>query len=239
MAVSTAQHIHTPQHRTRYGFTPQYWRCSSQHSWRCTRLKLCFVSLVCWQYLQCVNWYVKCPPWGGKQRLLRANCGFTTVDCCVMLCWFPQANSHTASPGGRAVYGVRLQPLARIAGSHPAESMNLLLSCTVAASVKGWALVQRIPTGCEGLIVCHVETSKRGGLGLIWAKKLQRKELLQVMHDGARQVCVYHASCTALPVTQLNTLHHYHGLQAFIVSILSTNPPRVQTLDKRCGSHSQ
>jgi hypothetical protein len=87
--------------------------------------------------------------------------------------------------------------------------------------------------------VRYVETSKRGGLGPIWAKTLQRKELLQAMHDGARQVCVCHASCTALPVTQLNTLRHYHGPQASIVSILSTNPHRVLTLEKRCGSHSQ
>lgn len=35
-----------------------------------------------------------------------------------------QVNSHTAGPGGRAVYGVGPQPLVRIAGSHPAESTN-------------------------------------------------------------------------------------------------------------------
>ena len=149
------------------------------------------------------------------------NLWMQTVYYCVMLCWLPQANSYGQSYG-RAVYGVRPQPLARIAGSHPAESMNLLLLCTVAASVKGWSLVQRIPTGCEGLIVCHVETSKR--CGPIWATTLQRKELLHAMPDGAREVCVCHASCTAFPVTQLNTLHHYHGLLASIVSTLSTNP---------------
>lgn len=36
VAVSTALYIHTPQHRTRYGFTPEYWCFSSQHYWRCT-----------------------------------------------------------------------------------------------------------------------------------------------------------------------------------------------------------
>ena len=171
-----------------------------------------FMSGVYWQYILCVSWYVKCTPWGGRQRLLCANCGCKTVYYCVTLCRFPQVNSQTAGPGGRTVYGADLQPLAWIAGSHSAESMNLLVLCTVAASVKGWSLVQRSPTGCDDLIVCYVEISKRGGLGPIWAKTLQRKELLQAKRDGVRQVCVCHASCTASPVTQLNTLRHYHSL---------------------------
>jgi hypothetical protein len=61
---------------------------------------------------------------------------------------------------------------------------------------------------CVGLILCYIETSKRGSLGPILAVALQRKELLQAMHDGA--LC--YASCMALAATQLNILHHYHGL---------------------------
>ena len=47
--------------------------------------------------------------------------------------------THTVGPGGRAVYGVSLQPLARIAGSHPAESTNR-------------ACVAHGSSVCEGLI---------------------------------------------------------------------------------------
>jgi hypothetical protein len=86
-----------------------------------------------------------------QQRLLCANSGCQTVYYCVMLCWFPQVNSHTAGPGGRTVYGVGLQPLARIVGSHPADSTNR-------------ACVAQSSSACEGLM-----TRKEEYYGVCWS----------------------------------------------------------------------
>ena len=113
---------------------------------------------------------------------------------------------------GRSQWPNGLQPLARVAGSHLAESMNRA-SVVHGRSVCEWAdhSFREVLPGvcvCVGLILCYIETSKRGSLGPILAVALQRKELLQAMHDGV--LC--YASCMALAATQLNILHHYHGL---------------------------
>jgi hypothetical protein len=42
------------------------------------------------------------------------------------------------------------------------------------ASVTGWSLVQS-PAGCVCLIVCDLESPKRGGLGPIWAVAPRQK----------------------------------------------------------------
>ena len=158
----TALHIHTPQHPTRYGFTTEYWCFISQNSWRCFRLQLSCMSLACWQYIQRVSWYVKCTPWGGRQRLLCANCGCKTVYYCVMLCWFPQVNSHTVGPGGRTVYGVGLQPLARIVGAHPAESTNRV--CVAHSS-----------SVCEGLTARKEEYYRVCGSNCVLCRNLKKR----------------------------------------------------------------
>ena len=53
--------------------------------------------------------------------------------------------------------------IARIAGSNPAEGMDvrplyLLCAVWVVASATGWSLVQRSSTGCVTLIVCDLAT---------------------------------------------------------------------------------
>jgi hypothetical protein len=89
-----------------------------------------------------------------------------------------------AYPLGRAVKGVGLLALGCwIAGSNPAQDMDVLFSCVV-CSVRSGLYDGRIARAeefcliCVFLIVCDVETSKRGGLGPIWAVATLQKKVL-------------------------------------------------------------
>jgi hypothetical protein len=65
-----------------------------------------------------------------------------------------------------------------IVGSNPADGTDVRLLCLcvvkVAASVTGWSLAQRSPTGDARL--CDIKTSKTGGPGPMWAAVPHRKE---------------------------------------------------------------
>jgi hypothetical protein len=57
---------------------------------------------------------------------------------------------------------------------NPNEGMDVCLLCLfcvvkLATSAMSWLVVQRSPNGCVRLIVCVLESWKRGSLGLSWA----------------------------------------------------------------------
>jgi hypothetical protein len=67
-----------------------------------------------------------------------------------------------AGPGGHTVYGVGLQPLARIVGSHPAESTNR-------------ARVAHSSSVCEGLITRKEEYYRVCGSNCVLCRNLKNR----------------------------------------------------------------
>jgi len=82
---------------------------------------------------------------------------------------------------GHAVKGLGLQVLDYwIAGSNPAQDMNVLVSCVICSVHIDLCdglntRAEEFCWVCVFLIVCDVETSKRSGLGPIWAVATQQK----------------------------------------------------------------
>jgi hypothetical protein len=97
------------------------------------------------------------------------------VPICVIICLM-------VYPLGRVVKGVGLQALdCWIAVSNPAENMDVLVSCVTSSGRSGLydGLITRAEEFCcvcVFLNVCNAETSKRGGLGPIWAVAPEQKE---------------------------------------------------------------
>jgi hypothetical protein len=54
-----------------------------------------------------------------------------------------------------------------------------------------WSFLQRSPTACVRLIVRDLETSKRGGLGPIWAVPPQKKLLIHNSKVSKRNCLVF------------------------------------------------
>jgi hypothetical protein len=90
------------------------------------------------------------------------------IPVCMFICLM-------AYPLGRAAKSVGLQVLdCWIAGSNPAQDIDVLVSCVICNVRSGLydGLITRAEDFCRVcvfLIVCDVETSKRGGIGPIWA----------------------------------------------------------------------
>ena len=107
-----------------------------------------------------------------------------------------------ADPSGRAVKG-GLQPLdAGIAGSNPAEGMNVRLLCLlcvlyVAVSLKSLSFIQKSSTLCVCVCVCvcvffFYKAQNRGGLAPISFVVPQKQKVLHVTGKNEK---VYKTIC--------------------------------------------